>query len=58
MECGTIVHVNRLCVCVCMCVQAQQSLLGGEELGEAFVAELITEKLGSPEIKHYGIAYA
>ena len=34
--------------------QAKQKLLSGEELDEAFVAQIIVEKLSSPEIKHYG----
>jgi len=34
--------------------QAKQRLLNGEELEEAFVAQIIEEKLNSPEIKHYG----
>ena len=34
--------------------QAKEKLLNGEELDESFVAEIIVDKLNSPEIKHYG----
>eukprot|EP00731_Ephydatia_muelleri_P001091 Em0001g1091a len=33
---------------------AKQRLLKGDELDDAFVGQLIAEKLASPEIKHYG----
>eukprot|EP00731_Ephydatia_muelleri_P001087 Em0001g1087a len=35
-------------------LQAKQRLLKGDELDDAFVGQLIAEKLASPEIKHYG----
>lgn len=37
--------------------QAKEKLLQGEELEESFVAEIILEKLNSPEIKHYGTLF-
>lgn len=35
-------------------LQAKEQLLSGEMLSEEFVAQVITEKLQSLEIQHYG----
>ena len=37
-----------------MPLQAKERLLNGEELGEAFMIQVILEKLDSLEIEHYG----
>lgn len=35
-------------------MQAKEKLFAGEELDDAFVGEMILEKLRSPEVHHYG----
>ena len=48
---GICVHIHEHIYNV---IQAKERLLQGEELEESFVAEIVLEKLNSPEIKHYG----
>ena len=37
-----------------MLIKAKEKLFAGEALDDAFVGEMISEKLRSPEVHHYG----